>query len=212
MNFFLSSDKLSNETDRLRSLLPKNGRRVGYVPNAMDFTGVDAGRLKEEIAKELGVLGEIGFELEMLDLRPYFGKKAELKAKLDSLGGVWMRGGNVFVLRQAMRLSGLDEAIRLSLWRKDFLYAGSSAGCCVLSPDLRAYSIVDRHDDYTYAEIKETVWEGLDLINLAFLPHYDSEHPESEDIDREIRNCIEKKILFKAFRDGEALIFERHEL
>ena len=44
--------------------------------------------------------------------------------------------------------------------------------------------------------------------NFIFEPHYDSDHPESESTDREIKKLIDEKVLFKAYRDGEVLIIE----
>ena len=54
--------------------------------------------------------------------------------------------------------------------------------------------------------IKKVVWEGLGLIDFAFLPHYKSDHPESEDIDKEVEYCKKHNIPFKTLRDGEVII------
>ena len=89
----------------------------------------------------------------------------------------------------------------------DFIYGAYSAGCCILSPSLKGLQIVDNPEDKPY-KYTETIWEGLGILNYAFLPHYDSDHHESADIDKEIRYCIENKVPFKAFRDGEVEIFE----
>lgn len=52
------------------------------------------------------------------------------------------------------------------------------------------------------------IWEGLGLIDYAFLPHYDSDHPESADIDKEVAYCTENQIPFKTVRDGEVILIE----
>jgi len=41
------------------------------------------------------------------------------------------------------------------------------------------------------------------------MPHYDSDHPESELIEKEIQRCIDKKWLFKALKDGDVIIIEK---
>ncbi|MDO8648189.1 MAG: Type 1 glutamine amidotransferase-like domain-containing protein [Candidatus Peregrinibacteria bacterium] len=117
-----------------------------------------------------------------------------------------MSGGNVFVLRQAMKLSGLDEILHELTTREDFLYGGYSAAGCVLSKQLDAYKIVDDSTDTPYKELKEVVWEGIGLINFVFLPHFDSDHPESSDIDKEIEYCKQNNLPYKTLRDGEVLI------
>lgn len=55
---------------------------------------------------------DVGLEIEKLDLRNYFGKPSDLKPKLLTFGTIWFCGGNAFVLRQAMQLSGFDDIIR----------------------------------------------------------------------------------------------------
>jgi len=207
MNYYLSSYKLGNQTDELKRLVPN--KKIGYIPNALDFTKADPERRKKHIEKDTQALHDLGLVVEIVDLREYFGNQSELQRKLIELGAIFISGGNVFVLRQAMKLSGLDYI--LMTFQKDstaFLYAGYSAACCVLSEDLHAYAIVDDATDMPYAEQKEVIWKGLGIINYAFLPHWDSDHPESEDIDKEIIFCQENGIPYKAIRDGEVVILE----
>ncbi len=205
MKFYLSSYKIGNEVETLRKLL--GGKNVGYIPNACDFSKADPVIYKETTDRDMHDLREVDMKVELLDLRDYFGKKDALREKLQHLDGMWVRGGNTFVLRQAMKLSGLDELLTQELAeREDFVYAGYSAGGCVLSPSLRCYQIVD-HPETPYEGCTEIIWDGLGLVDFAFMPHFDSNHHESDDIDKEIQLCKESGIPFKAVRDGEVLIF-----
>jgi dipeptidase E len=122
------------------------------------------------------------------------------------LQGLWVSGGNTFVLRQAMHLSGFDMLVHKLAERDDFLYAGYSAGICVLSTSLGYLHIVDNPNDFPYPGFQTTLWKGLGLLDYALLPHYDSDHPESEDIGKTLTYCIEEKLLFKALRDVEVLV------
>jgi dipeptidase E len=188
----------------LNGLAPKG--KVGYVPNALDFSGADPLRKAKRIQSDTASLRRLDLEVELLDLRNYFGKYAALKNKLSELGAIFVSGGNVFVLRQAMKLSGLDQVLD-QLRNTNFLYAGYSAAGCVLAPSLKAYSIVDPVDT-PYPEEKELIWEGLGFVDWAFMPHWSSDHPDSADIDREIAYCKENNIPYKAIRDGEVIIIE----
>ncbi|HXB98492.1 MAG TPA: Type 1 glutamine amidotransferase-like domain-containing protein [bacterium] len=208
MKFYLSSYKVGNQVEQLKSLIPKDNHRFGYVPNALDYTGADPERRKRHVQDDMQALRHIGLESGILDLKEYFGRERDLGTTMAGLGGLWISGGNTFVLRQAMRLSGLDEILKDASLRADFLYGGYSAAGCVLSPDLRAYEIVDNATDLPYPEMKTVLWEGLGLIAFAFLPHFDSNHPESADIDREIEYCKDNNLPYKALRDGEALVIE----
>ena len=204
MKFYLSSYELGNETEKLKKLIPKG--RIGYIPNARDFTGADPERRERRNKNDMQLLRELGLEVEMVNLRDYFGKQPELKKKLEGLGAIFISGGNVFVLRQAMKLSGLDEVLKEFL-DTYFLYAGYSAAGCVLAPDLKGMELVDPLDT-PYEEQKEVLWDGLGFVDFRFMPHWDSNHPESADIDKEIAYCKKNNITYKAIRDGEVIIIE----
>jgi dipeptidase E len=208
MKYYLSSYKLGNEIEKLKSLIAETSGKFGYIPNALDFTSADPERRAAHIEKDLNDLRTVGSEVEELNLKDYFGKSDELKAKLEDLGGVYISGGNSFVLRQSMKLSGFDSLLLEMQDRADFLYMGYSAAVCVLTPDLHAYAITDDATDFPYPQLKEQIWEGLGILDFIFEPHYKSDHHESESTDREIEYCVENKILFKAYRDGEVLILE----
>ncbi|MBA3683123.1 MAG: Type 1 glutamine amidotransferase-like domain-containing protein [Bacteroidetes bacterium] len=128
--------------------------------------------------------------------------------KLNALGAVWVSGGNTFVLRQAMKLSGFDKIIHELVKRNDFLYGGYSAGTCVLCNSLKALAIVDKPNEFPYPAITETIWEGLGLFEDIILPHYNSDHHESADIDKTIIYCKENNIAYKTLRDGEVIIIK----
>jgi len=206
MKFYLSSFRLGDQSERLATMTPKG--RIGYINNALDFSSANLERKKAHTERELGELRALGLKAEHVDLRDYFAETDALVEKLSELGAVFICGGNAFVLRQAMMLSGMDAF----LWNledgADFLYAGYSAGPCVLSPTLRPYAIVDDATDTPYDGCDEVLWEGLKLLDFAFMPHWDSDHPESADIDKEIEFCERDGIPYRAVRDGEVFIIE----
>jgi len=206
MKFYLSSYRLGNEIEKLKKLVPN--KKIGYIPNALDFSDADLDRKKQHIKKDVSSLSEIGLHVEIIDLRNYFNKQNKLKNKLDKLGAIFISGGNVFILRQAMKLSGLDQTLQEFINKKDFLYAGYSAAGCVLSPNLKAYEIVDDATDTPYKELREVIWEGLGLIDFAFMPHFNSENPESVAIGKEIEFCKKNNIPYKAIGDGEVIILD----
>jgi len=205
MKFYLSSYKFGNDVERLREMLPA-GSRTGHINNARDFTGADPERRARHQQEELNKLNELGFVAEVLDLKDYFGRQEALREKLLELDGLWVGGGNTFVLRQAMRLSGFDVLFAELRLRKGFLYGGYSAGVCVLCDSLRYIENVDDPNDMPYSGSTEVLWEGLHVFGFGILPHYDSDHPESKAVGREVERCIENKWLFKVLRDGEVMV------
>lgn len=204
MKFYLSSFKIGNEPEKLRGLFSKK-KKIAYIANALDSKKITKDWLTQHIQSDMQALKNLGLEVEQIDLRNFFDREEALQDKIDKFGGVWISGGNVFILRQAMRLSGFDKILKSV--NPDFVYGGYSAAACVLSPNLDAYKIVDDSNDLPYEEQREIIWDGLEYVSYAFLPHYDSDHSESENIRKEIQYCIEKKIPFIALRDGEVIIF-----
>jgi dipeptidase E len=205
MKFYLSSFRFGNEVETLKKMMPKNNK-IGHINNARDFVGRNDAIAKERQDEEIEQLNSFGFKAEALDLKDYFGNSNALEKKLAELGGVWVSGGNTFVLKQAMKLSGFDKLFNNLMHRQDFLYGGYSAGICVLSSSLEPIKHVDDPNNFPYEEIKRVSFEGLGVFNYAFLPHYKSDHYESEAISKEVERCIENKWLFKALRDGEVVI------
>ena len=205
MKFYLSSYKLGNNVQKLRKIIPKN-KKTAYVPNALDYSD-DLERRKASEAFDVNELSGVGLDVEVLDLRKYFGKKEKLRKKMNEFGVFWVRGGNTFVLRQAMRLSGFDDVIK-SFVNKDVLYGGYSAGVCVLAPSLKGLELVDDPLANAYGKNSKVIWEGLGLIDYAIAPHFKSNHPESALVDKEVAYFIKNKVLFKAIKDGEVIIIQ----
>jgi len=207
MKFYLSSFLLGKKGKELARLMPSN-KKMGYIPNACDYTNVDIKRRNEVNKSDMAELSKLGLSVEMLDLKDYFGKTDKLRKKIKKLGGVFVRGGNTFILRQAMKLSGFDVIFKELLKREDFLYSGYSAGICVLATDFGALQIVDDPTDKPYPELRKTILKGLGYLDYIILPHYKSDHPESADIDKEVQFCKDNNLPFKTLRDGEVIIIE----
>ncbi|MEM7170516.1 MAG: Type 1 glutamine amidotransferase-like domain-containing protein [Pseudomonadota bacterium] len=207
MKMYLSSYELGHDADRLRTMVSVNNN-LGYIFNALDFTSADPDRRARRVERNLKEMREIGFECFDLDLRTYFHREDDLRALVRTLGAIWVCGGNVFVLRQAFKLSGFDKILLELNQDADFLYGGYSAGVCVLGPTLKAYQIVDDPTDRPYEGLDEVIWDGVGLLDFVFLPHFQSDHPESEAIDMELAYCKARGLPYQTTRDGEVIIFE----
>ena len=120
MKYYLSSYKFGNKVEELKKLIPENNK-IGHINNSRDWVGADPERANKHQKEEIDFLNGIGFNAEPLDLKSYFHKTDELRYKLNSLGALWVSGGNAFVLRMAMKLSGFDELFNELKNRNDFL-------------------------------------------------------------------------------------------
>lgn len=210
MNFYLSSYKLGGEKEvhQLIKLIPSN-RKTAYISNALDFSN-DLERRKQGEKSDIEQLEAIGLEVEYFDLRKYFAQPKQLENDLRQYGVVWVRGGNVFVLRQAMKLSGFDNILKkIAGEENDVLYGGYSAGICVLAPSLKGFELVDDITKRPYPQQGELIWEGLNIIDYAIVPHYKSDHPETELVDRVVEKYKKDGTPYKTLSDGEAIIIKK---
>ncbi len=204
MKLYLSSYQLGNEPDKLVRLVGEN-KRAAVICNALDWS--EEGPRKERVERELNAMEGLGLQPEEFDLRNYFHRPEDIESALSDFGLLWIRGGNAFILRKAMALSGFDGCIR-GLLEKGIVYAGYSAAACVAGPTLHGVELCDDASLVPENYSAETMWDGLELIDVAIAPHYKSDHPESPMIDGVVAYFKQHDIPYKTLHDGEVIIIE----
>ncbi len=205
MKLYLSSYYFGNYTEKLINLIAP-GKKVAVIMNAGDIY-VDEQR-PVYLSKEIEKFQKYDFIAEELDLRDYFNQSAGLAKKLAEYGAVWVMGGNSFVLRRAMNYSGFDKIIGPLVQNNSIVYAGFSAGSVVATKTLKGIEFVDDPNLVPPKYNEEIVWDGLGLVDFSIAPHYQSQHPESEDIEAVVQYFKDKNMPFKALSDGEVIIVD----
>lgn len=204
MRLFLASFRTLDDPERLVRLVGK--RRTGLVvANAVDHEpdGVRAAKVADEVA----LLRGWGLRATELDLRAQ--TPVTVTEQLLEAGFVWVRGGNVFVLRRAMGACGLDQLLPQLLARDAFVYAGYSAGAAVLAPDLGPLAGCDdpAEADRLYGPAAST--KGLGVLDRPFVPHVDPPgHPAGGTFDRVAAAYARAGEPFWGLRDGQALVVD----
>jgi dipeptidase E len=205
MRLYLSSFRMGDHPEHLVSLADVDGRRSVVIANAMDDAPPDVRRASVEL--ESAALADLGLGAAELDLRDYFGQQRRLRQDLSGVTLAWLRGGNTFMLRYALYRSGADIVFRELLAANALVYAGYSAGACVLSPSLRGLELVDDADAVTRAYGSPPLWDGLALLHEAFVPHYRSPgHPETDAIERVVSRYRAEGTAYRTLHDGQALL------
>ena len=206
MRMYLSSFRMGDQPEQLVKLLDAPGP-AAVIASALDGASDDVRR--EGIERELGALAELGLNAEELDLREYFGARERLAAELVRYRLVWLRGGNAFMLRHALAASGADAVLTDLLGQDALVYGGYSAGCCVLAPSLHGLELVDEPEAVSEAYGVPPIWDGLGLLEYAFVPHVASPgHPETEACDRLAEHYRTEGVPHRTLRDGQALVID----
>ena len=205
MRLYLSSFTFGNHIDKLKKFIG-SGKDTVIILNARDCKSPE--ERNKYLDREIETLKNTGFNAEELDLRNYFGKEKELENLLNKKQLVWIDGGNTFLLRRAMKQSGFDNIIKKLLKDDKIVYAGFSAACVILQKDMHGLDLVDDPNIVSEGYDKETIWDGLGLIDFYLAVHYKSDHPESAMVDKEVELCEKNNIPYKTLRDGEVLIID----
>ena len=181
---------------------------MAVVANAVDTDPVDVRR--EKVAGEVRALAALGLLVEGLDLREHTGATtAQMMQVLSAFHGLWVRGGNVFVLRSAMAVSAADTAVVDLLAEDGLVYAGYSAGPCVLAPSLAGLASVDDADAPRRLGLGDPLMDGLGVLERRVVPHVASPtHPESAALDALARRYTREGVPHLRLSDGQALVVD----
>lgn len=203
MKLYLSSYKLGNKTEELKKWIKEHNNKICLIPNSRDIYP-ESERKTAGIQADVKDLTDLGFDVTIISLKDYFDKKEELLKRLEEFNAFYLIGGNVFALRQAMHLSGFDKYLETIRNNPNYLYAGYSAGICVLAKDMHGLDICDDPNINPYGI--ETIWDGLGYFDYIFLPHYKSDHKETKLIDDSVEYCEKNNIKYKTLHDGDVII------
>jgi dipeptidase E len=191
----LSSYRVGAYADRLLAL--SGGRRTALVPNALD--GLPAGVRDAGLQRDIADLDQLGLKATELDLHD-----PDVAERLSDFDVVWVRGGNTFVLRRVLADTGTDHVLTELVRRDALLYAGYSAGACVLAPDLIGLEAVD---DIT--AVANPLTTGLGWLDRPFVPHVRSPgHPETAACDAVADRYELAGQPHWALRDGDVLVID----
>ena len=138
--------------------------RAAIIVNALDHRAAARAQWLESQAAKLRALG---FTVQELDLRQFFGARDRLSEALQRFDAVWVNGGNAFILRRAMRQSGCDLLLADLLERDRLVYAGFSAAAVIASSTLRALDRVSDPAEVPPGYDPAVVWDGLGFLPFS---------------------------------------------
>jgi dipeptidase E len=183
------------------------GARVAIIANALDnLPDLRRDYLEQTVAP---LFSAFTFKAEEVDLRNYFADQSRLRADLSNFGVLFAVGGNSFLLRQAMKLSGFDALIGPLLSNSGVIYGGWSAGSVVAGRDLFGIDHMDDPKPVAFGYPQEVLpQQGLSLIDGTLVPHFRSDHPEAPAADAAAEAISASGRRLITLRDGEVLIHD----
>jgi dipeptidase E len=204
VRMYLSSFDVGNSPERLARLVG-GGMRAAIIVNALDHRDTARAQwLESQTAK----LQSLGFAVQELDLRWFFGRPDRISEMLEQFDVVWVNGGNAFILRRAMKQSGFDVAIAELLARDRIVYAGFSAAAVIASSTLRALDRVSDPVEVPRGYEPAMVWDGLGILPFALVVHFESDHPESAAVGEEVAFYERHRMPYRTLRDGEVFLMD----
>ncbi|MBX4188524.1 Type 1 glutamine amidotransferase-like domain-containing protein [Candidatus Saccharibacteria bacterium] len=203
MRLFLSSYRAGKHDKDLRSFLGKIDK-VAVITNAKDYKTAEERNIS--VVESLSYWNSMDLKPTEIDLRTYFHRPGAEKL-LSKYNFIWLAGGNVFLLRRALKYSGIDKYLGNAVRKNEVILGGESAGAIILGPTLK-YSETDEDEDSpSYVPVpyeKEGIWSGLDLIAYVPVPHYKTSGYIG--IDKYIQKLEAEGIPFKKMTDDQAII------
>ncbi|MPZ71178.1 MAG: hypothetical protein GEU71_16875 [Actinobacteria bacterium] len=207
MRLYLSSFKLGERAPDLVDMVGEGGR-IGVVLNSRDTSrGMDG---DEDVGadEEFAALAALGLRPEEVDLREHFGDPDGLRRTVEHLDALLVVGGNSFVLSTAMVHSGFLRATDERVRAGDLVYAGYSAGSCLAGPDLRGCHLIDDETEHPVGYPEAGRFDALGWIPWRIIPHWRSDHPESEDAETASEWLDASGLSYRVMRDGEVLVID----
>ena len=99
MKLYLSSYRFGNKPEILRKMVGGK-KHIGVIRNALDYSS-DTNFINDGKSREFNALKNLGLNPIEIDLRKYFNKSHLLKKEISLLDGLWVVGGNAFLLNYA---------------------------------------------------------------------------------------------------------------
>jgi dipeptidase E len=205
MRLFLSSYRAGNYPNELINLFGK-GSKIAVISNAKDYKSVSERKVK--MKEVLDFFLELDFKPKEIDLRPYFKDSKGLEKYIKGYKNFWLAGGNVFVLRRALRQSELEPLLGDWVRQNSVVLGGESAGALIMGPTLKGSEMEgdsDSPDFIPQQYDKKIIWDGLNYVNYLPVPHYKDED-YGPSIDKYIEYLKRHSIPYKLMTNDQAII------
>jgi len=169
-NLVMLSD-LSNSNaalmNRIKDFIGNGNFKLAYIPSQTDKERkyFDAAR---DFFLSLGVSDFLYFDIDQeFDVSTV--------VPLTTCDGIYLSGGNTFYFLKKLKERKLDFLLK-ALALKGKLMIGVSAGAILMSKSIKIAEFIDENE----IQLKE--FDGLNLVDLEFMPHWESQETKSQQL------------------------------
>ena len=206
MRLFLSSYRAGRHDDKLLAFLGKIDK-VAVITNAKDYKTPEGRKIR--VDENFEYWESLGIKPTEIDLRPHF-HKPNAEDLLSKHNFIWLAGGNVFLLRRALKYTDLDRYFYDAVRKNEIILGGESAGAIVMGPTLKFSEMeADGHEDsptiIPNGYESRIIWDGLNFINYVPVPHFHDADYGSE-IDNYINRLKKAGLPYKPMTNDQAIM------
>lgn len=169
-NLVMLSD-LSNSNvalmNRIKDFMGNGNFKLAYIPSQTDKERKYFNAAKDFFLS-LGVSDFLYFEIDQeFDVSTV--------VPLTTCDGIYLSGGNTFYFLKKLKERKLDFLLK-ALALKGKLMIGVSAGAILMSKSIKIAEFIDENE----IQLKE--FDGLNLVDLEFMPHWESQETKSQQL------------------------------
>lgn len=153
--------------NRIKDFIGNGNFKLAYIPSQTDKERkyFDAAR---DFFLSLGVSDFLYFDID---------QKFDVSTvvPLTMCDGIYLSGGNTFYFLKKLKERKLDFLLK-ALALKGKLMIGVSAGAILMSKSIKIAEFIDENE----IQLKE--FDGLNLVDLEFMPHWESQETKSQQL------------------------------
>lgn len=169
-NLVMLSD-LSNSNaalmNRIKDFIGNGNFKLAYIPSQTDKERKYFNAAKDFFLS-LGVSDFLYFDIDQeFDVSTV--------VPLTTCDGIYLSGGNTFYFLKKLKERKLDFLLK-ALALKGKLMIGVSAGAILMSKSIKIAEFIDENE----IQLKE--FDGLNLVDLEFMPHWESQETKSQQL------------------------------
>lgn len=173
---------------RIKELTSRKPFKLAYIPSQTDENKLYFEKAKPEF-KELGITEFFYFDVD----QEFDWSQVE---EFKSCDGIFLSGGNTYLFLKNLQERNIVGCIKEMVFEGKLLI-GVSAGSIIMSESIK---IAEFHDQN---EVQLTVLTGLGLVDFEFMPHWEREQGQQDEL---LKYSFHQEESIYTCNDGDGIV------